>query len=98
MSNLIVDPSTPPPKIINGWSETDIEFLCRKIGCRRFVIESFCDRVSKERYFALPVERRMRLFKEHFLDTLKRSDLEGFTTNTEKILKSKPIRWGLEKK
>ncbi len=78
---------------INGWTEADRAFLAAKVGMDRRIIDSFCDRVSKERYFAMPVERRIKAFKEHFLATLKRRDLDGLPVDPDAIKKGKPIKW-----
>lgn len=66
-------------KLVNGWSQEEIELLCKRTGCSEDRVIHFCNAVDKFLYLMLPTETKRATLHFH---------LEGETPEKETLTKS----------
>lgn len=76
-------------KLINGWSQEEIELLCKKTGCSKDRVIDFCNAVDKFLYLMLPTETKRATLHFHLREEVFSTKEEESVKSVKKVAKQK---------
>ncbi len=67
-------------KLVNGWSQEEIQLLCERTDCSTELVIEFCKAVDKQLYKMLPTEAKRATLHFHLRKT---TEEDTYSDNTK---------------